>query len=116
MTEEILEEQPAPTPPPFQLAMMMQAQYQQQLQLEMAKAGGAYPGFSPLEMYLTLKTLIAEVTALRELMFDIASTGPEGMDKQLRMQHYVQYCHRLSQIYRGLIVQLNESPKLIVPN
>jgi hypothetical protein len=113
-----MDEQPKPeAPPPYQLAMMMQAQYQRALADQLIQAQGApVKSFTPADIWMTQKVLILEVTALRELVLDIASTGPEGMDQNLRMQHVVAYCHKLAAIYQAQIKAMHEAPKLLVPN
>lgn len=103
-------------PPPFQLAMMMQQQYQQLLMGMLAQSQGRLEGFGQPEIWLTVKTLIIEVTALRELLLDIIATGPEGLNHGARMQQYTAYCHKLAHIYQAQINRMKETPRILVPN
>lgn len=104
------------TPPkglnPYERAMHATTRYQLALKQAIVAQGGNIDAGG---MFLQVNTLILETTALRELVFDVASTKPDGSpDNDMRMQLVVGYLGRLTAILEGTVAQMSQ-PKILVP-
>lgn len=96
---------------PYQAAMQALAQYDRALMLHLQQVGAV----NPVEVYLILKKLVLEVTALRELVFETMSIDAEG-NRQPQMHAGLQamYCERLQLIAEGTTAGM-QGPRLLVP-
>ena len=86
-----------------------QAALRRQIQREQA------PEFDPLMMYLSLQTLILEVTTLREMMLDIVSSTKEGVNLDTRMKLVNGYCMKLANICHVNVAEIETGPRIVAP-